>query len=131
MNKALWLIQILLAVFFFVTGVIHFVLPAGLPQQMSWMYDLSTPLHLFSGGAEILGALGLVLPALTRTQTRLVPLAALGLTVVMLSAVIFHVMRGEYSNIIMNTILGLLCAFVAFGRWQLAPFTDSKSASPI
>ncbi|MCZ7666060.1 MAG: DoxX family protein [Chloroflexi bacterium] len=62
---------------------------------MVWMYDLSPWLHWFSGTVEILGGLGLILPGIFRIQTRLVPLAATGLALVMVGAVIYHVMRGK------------------------------------
>ena len=126
MNKGLWVIQIILAVFFFFTGVMHFILPESLPQQMAWMYDMSTPMHIFTGVAEILGALGLILPALTRIQARLVPLAAAGLAVLMVGAVVFHISRAEYSNVMTNLILGLLAAFVAYERWKMIPFMDKQ-----
>ena len=80
----------------------HFIVPPGLPAQMAWMYDLPTWLHFVSGIAEILGGLGLILPAVTRVQTKLVPLAELGLTLVMIGAVIYHTRRGEYQNIGLN-----------------------------
>lgn len=76
MNVILWVLQIVLGVYFFVTGIVHFILPPGLPEPMAWMYELSPTLHLLSGAAEILGGLGLILPGLTRIQTRLTPLAA-------------------------------------------------------
>jgi uncharacterized membrane protein len=82
MNIVLWVLQILLGIYFFITGIIHFVLPPGLPATLGWMYDLSPALHYLSGTAEILAALGLVLPGVTRRQTRLTPLAAPGLILV-------------------------------------------------
>lgn len=121
MNRLLWLLQVFLAGYFFVTGIIHFTLPSGLPEAMSWMYDLSTPLHVISGGAEILAAIGLLVPALTRVMPGLTPLAAAGLVVVMILAAVFHLNRGEYANIVMNLVLAVVAGFVAYGRWRLAP----------
>ncbi|MBU2604035.1 MAG: DoxX family protein [Actinobacteria bacterium] len=121
MNKLLWLLQIVLAVYFFSTGVIHFILPAGLPAAMSWMYDLSTPLHVVSGGAEILAAIGLIVPAVTRIMPRLTPLAATGLMIVMVLAAVFHFGRAEYTNIVMNLVVAGVAGFVAYGRWRLSP----------
>ena len=128
MNIFLWVLQILLSLFFLGTGVNHFIVPPGLPAQMAWMYDLPPGLHLFSGTAEILAGLGLILPGLTRIQTRLTSLAALGLVLVMVSATVWHVTRNEFPNIFMNIILAGLAGFVAYGRWKLIPLKD-KGAS--
>ena len=63
MNIFLWVLQVLFGVFFLFNGIEHFTLPPDLPAQMAWMYDLPGGLHLFSGTAEILGGLGLILAA--------------------------------------------------------------------
>ena len=57
-NAVLWVIQVLFGIYFVVVGVMHFVVPEGLPGPMEWMYDLSDTLHVISGTAEILGGLG-------------------------------------------------------------------------
>jgi len=88
------------------------------------MYDLSPILHTISGVAEILGGLGLVLPAITKIQTRLVPLAAASLVLIMLGAIVFHLPRGEFANIGMNILLAVILAFIAYGRWRIAPHKD-------
>lgn len=121
MNKALWTLQILLGIFFAGTGVLHFIVPAGLPAMMAWMYDLDQTVHYVSGTAEILGGLGLILPGLTRIQTWLTPLAAVGLVAVMILAAVFHAGRDETQNLIQNVVLAALLAFVAYGRWRLSP----------
>lgn len=126
MNILLWVLQIVLGIYFALTGVMHFILPPGLPAPMSWMYELSDTLHMISGTAEILGGLGLILPALTKIQTRLVPLAGAGLTLVMLGAVVYHIPRGEYQNIAMNLLLAALLAFTAYGRWKLKPHAERR-----
>jgi len=115
-------------VFFLFTGVQHFIVPPGLPAPMAWMYDLPRALHLFSGTAEILIALGLILPGLTRIQTRLTPLAAAGLVVVMLGASAWHFPRAEYQNIAMNLFIAAVAAFLAYARWRLVPLKDRASA---
>lgn len=123
MNRALWVVQILLGVYFVAIGVMHFIVPDGLPDQMSWMYDLSTGLHVVSGVAEILGGLGLILPAATGIQTRLVPLAATGLAIVMVGAIVYHVGRSETQNVFFNLVLIVVLGFVAYGRTVLHPHT--------
>ncbi len=121
MNRFLWALQVFLAVYFFLTGVIHLTLPEGLPAAMSWMYDLSNTLHVVSGGAEILAAIGLIVPALTRIMPRLTPLAAVGLMIVMILAAVFHFGRAEYTNIVMNLLIAGVAGFVAYGRLRLVP----------
>jgi len=68
--------------------------------------------------------LGLILPGITRSQTRLVPLAAAGLALVMVLAAIYHIPRGEYGNIGPNLINAAVLAFVAYGRWKLVPIPE-------
>jgi uncharacterized membrane protein len=127
MNILLWVLQILFGLYFFAIGVMHFIIPPNLPTPMAWMYELSTTLHFISGIAEIFGGLGLILPAITRIQTRLVPLAALGLLLVMVAAMIYHITRGEFTNIGFNFILALIMAFIAYGRWKLVPLRDRNA----
>ncbi|MBT7188639.1 MAG: DoxX family protein [Anaerolineae bacterium] len=124
MNIFLWVLQVLFGVYFLFIGVTHFTLPPGLPAPMSWMYELSPALHAFSGIAEILGGLGLILPGLTKIQTRLTPLAGLGLVLVMLGALVWHLQRGETQNIMFNIVLALIVGFIAYGRWKLSPLTN-------
>jgi uncharacterized membrane protein len=79
MSFALWIFQVLLAVNFFFVGIMHFIIPPGLPAMMNRVYDISPTLHTVSGIAEILGSLGLILPSVTKIQPRLTPLAGAGL----------------------------------------------------
>lgn len=125
MNKALWAVQVLLGISFVGVGLMHFIVPPGLPAPMAWMYDLPTGLHMVSGTAEILGGLGLILPGVTRIMTWLTPVAALGLVAVMALAIVFHLGRGEVQNVAFNVVLGALAAFVAYGRWRLHPLAAS------
>jgi uncharacterized membrane protein len=124
MNITLWVLQILFGIYFIAIGVMHFIVPDGLPAQMSWMYDLSPTLHVISGTAEILGGLGLILPGLTKIQTRLTPLAASGLALVMVGAIVYHVTRGEIQNIFLNLIIAGILAFIAYGRFKLVPLPE-------
>lgn len=122
-NRALWILQWLLGLLFIAFGVMHFVVPEGLPEQLSWMYDLDDTLHTVTGIAEILGGLGLILPSLTRVRPELTPLAAVGLIILMIGAMVWHLGREEYPNIAINASNALLLAYVAYGRWRLAPIT--------
>jgi len=121
MHALLWILQVLLSVYFLFAGVVHFVLPPGLPAPMAWMYDLPPVWHIIAGTAEILAAFGLILPGLTRIQTRLTPLASLGLVLVMMGAAGWHLLRQETTNFLGNILVATVAAFVAYGRWRLAP----------
>lgn len=123
MNKLLWLLQIVIGAYFILTGLMHFVVPPGLPAQMAWMYDLPAGIHYVSGTAEVLGGLGLVLPGLLRTNVGLTPLAALGLVLIMVGAGAWHITRGEYVNLVMNLVLGGIAAFIGYSRWRLRPLS--------
>ncbi len=124
MNILLWVLQIVFGLYFVFVGVMHFIIPPGLPGAMAWMYELSPTLHWVSGIAELLGGLGLILPGLTRIQTRLTPLAASGLVLVMIAAAVWHVQRGEVSNIVLNLVNAAILSFIAYGRWRLVPLKD-------
>ena len=126
-NSVLWVLQVVLGIYFVGVGVLHFIVPEGLPQAMDWMYVLSDTLHVVSGSAEILGGLGLILPAVTRVQPQLVSLAAAGLVIVMIGAVVWHIGREEFTNVGLNVVLAALLAFVAYGRWRTAPLAPRTS----
>lgn len=121
MNKLLWVLQIVFGLYFVGIGVTHFIVPDGLPAQMEWMYALSDTLHVVSGTAEILGGLGLILPAVTRIQPKLVVYAALGLAAVMVGAVVWHLGRGESLQIVLNLVNIAILGFIAYGRLRLHP----------
>jgi hypothetical protein len=91
-----------------------------LVTKLPWVASLP---HLvrFIGASEIAGSLGLVLPAATRIRPALTSLAALGLVVVMVLAMAFHLSRGEVEALPINLILGGMAAFVAWGRARKAP----------
>lgn len=128
-NIITWLLQIILGVYFVAIGVAHFTVPDGLPEQMAWMYDLSTTMHAVSGTAEILGGLGLILPGITRVKPRLVPLAASGLVIVMAGAAVWHVTRGEFDNVASNVVLALLLVLVAYIRFRVRPINERGTSS--
>ncbi len=120
MNTALWIIQVLMGVFFLYHGYIMWVPPTSQPN-MAYIQAIPTGFRRFIGVAEVLAGIGLVLPGLTHVLPILTPLAAVGLIVTMLGAIIFHIPRKEYPNIVFNLILLALAAFVAYGRFIAAP----------
>ena len=75
----------------------------------------------FIGVVEVLGALGLILPGLTRIRPGLTPLAAAGLAIIMIGASMVTLMTGDTVSALIPLVVGLLCVFVAYGRWRLAP----------
>ena len=119
MNALLWVLQVLLAVAFLAHGLLFLFPPASMVEQMN--AALPRAFQLFIGGAEVLAAVGLTLPGVTRIEPRLVSCAAAGLMIVMISATIFHIARGEVSSAITTAILLLIATFVAYMRWRVLP----------
>ena len=122
LSIALWIVQVLLAAMFLMTGFMKLSQPiAALSGQMPWVTSVPEALVRFIGAAELAGALGLILPSLSRIRPRLTVLAAIGLITVMILASAFHLSRGEGSVVPMNLVLAALAAFVAWGRSNPAP----------
>ena len=122
LHITLWIAQILLAAAFGMSGSMKLFQPIeALTAAMGWPGDIPPALVRFIGAAELAGALGLILPAATRIRPNLTPLAALGLVLVMVLASGFHLTRGEGGMIVPNLVLGLVAAFIAWGRSRAAP----------
>jgi uncharacterized membrane protein YphA (DoxX/SURF4 family) len=118
MSKAMWVVQVLLAALFVFAGVMKFVMPvavmakqAGLP---GWF------MH-FIAAAEVCGGLGLVLPGLVRIRPGLTPLAAAGLVPIMIGATVVTLRIAPPSQAALPALCGLLAAWLAWGRWRVAP----------
>jgi putative oxidoreductase len=122
-NILLWLVQILLACAFGMAGVMKSTQPVDVlaANGIAWAPQIPLALVRFIGISEFLGAVGLILPALTKVKPFLTPLAALGLLTIMILAMGFHVSRGEAGALPINMVLGGLAAFVAWGRTSKAP----------
>lgn len=120
MNILLWIIQILLALLFLFAGGTKLVLSSETMASMASPNQVVLPMWFirFIGVVEVLGGLGLILPGLFRRQQHLTPLAALGLTIVMIGAVVVTTMGDGFKMAITPLVVGLLCAFVAYGRWK-------------
>jgi uncharacterized membrane protein YphA (DoxX/SURF4 family) len=127
MSVVLWILQVLLAAAFALHGWLYVTPPADM-QPMLESLGLPPAFRVFIGLAEWLAAAGLVLPGLTRVAPWLTPLAALGLMVVMVSAIVFHLARGEGEYIISNIALLALLAVVAYGRWKTVPIRPRAAA---
>jgi putative oxidoreductase len=119
---ALWTAQVVLAVLFTMTGAMKvFLSPAEIVKALPDFATMPLGLVRFIGIAELAGAIGLILPAVTRIAPSLTPLAASGLTVVMILAALFHISRGELAPLGLVIPLGVLATFVAWGRYTRAP----------
>jgi len=118
MNIALWIIQALLALIFLFSGAMKFVMSV---EEMTKQMAMPGWFLHFIGVCEILGALGLILPWLTRIRPGLTPLAAAGLVIIMIGAIVITLMIGGIAMALVPLAVGILCAFVAYGRWRLTP----------
>lgn len=121
MSIALWVAAILLALVFLATGIMKTFRYEQEGQKLESIKGLPRGMVTFIGVCEILGAVGLILPAATGILPWLTPLAAAGLCLVMVLATCFHLARHESSGIGLTLVLLLLAAFVAYGRVMLLP----------
>ena len=125
MNLALWIIAIVLAVAFAGSGLMKLVVPKDnlVTAGQGWAQDYSPNNIRLIGFVEIVGAVGLVLPAAVHIAPILVPLAAVGLALVMVGAIVVHARRKEPMNIVVNVVLIVLAVIVAWGRFGPYSFT--------
>jgi len=119
MNITLWVLQVLLAAAFLAHGWLFLLPPADMVELMN--ATISPAFRVFLGGAEVLAAVGLTLPGITRVLPWLVPSAAAGLMIVMIGATVLHAMRAEISSAITTAILLAMATFVAYMRWKVRP----------
>ncbi len=127
MNVVLWILQVLLAVAFFAHGWLVLAPPADIAAQM--LAALPRWFWVFLGVAEILAAVGLTLPGLTRIQPWLVTWAAVGIMIVMVSATIWHIARNEMSSAAITFLLLVMATFVAYARYRILPIRARASAA--
>ena len=123
MNVALWIVQALLALMFLWAGGIKLVLPI---EEMTKQLPLPGLFLRFIALCEVLGAIGLILPGLLRIRPGLTPLAAAGLLIIMIGATVVTLMTGDVAMALIPLVVGLLSAFVAYGRWRLAPLSTKS-----
>jgi putative oxidoreductase len=121
LNVSLWIVQILLALVFTMTGYMKVATPiAVLGQKMAWVMQMPA-LVRFIGICELAGVAGLILPSAFRIFPKLTAWAATGLLGIMILAAPYHIQRGEHGVAGVPVVLGLLAAFVAWGRFRAAP----------
>ena len=120
MNIALWIAQGLLAAVFLFAGGMKLVMPID-----EMMKQMPIPLPgwfvQFTGIVEVLGAIGVILPWLLGIRPGLTPLAAAGLVIVMIGATAYTLAAGQVAPVLISLMVGILAAFVAYGRWRLTP----------
>jgi len=122
MTYALWVVQALLALLFLFAGVAKLIMPI---EEMTKAIQMPGAFLRFIAVVEILGALGLILPSLLRIRPWLTPLAAAGLVIIMIGATVLSLTIGTVVALVPFGV-GLLAAFVAYGRWKLAPIGGSS-----
>jgi uncharacterized membrane protein YphA (DoxX/SURF4 family) len=118
MNKALWIVQVVLACIYLLSGGMKLVLPL---EKLAGPVSLPGFFLRFIGVCEVLGAIGLILPGLLRIRPGLTPLAAAGLVIIMIGATALTLTSMGVGMGLVPLVCGLLAAFVAYGRWRLAP----------
>lgn len=133
MNVTLWFVQGLLALVFLFAGGMKFMMS---PDAMAAGTPFPGVFYQFIGLCEVLGAFGLILPSLLKIKPGLTPLAAAGLTIIMLGATVLTAigMGGEGvppATAVIPLVIGLLSAFVAYGRWKLAPRHEHAPADEL
>ena len=119
MNIMLWVLQVLLAVAFLAHGFLFLSPPPEIAVQMN--ASLPRWFQLFLGVAEVLAAVGLTLPGLTRIMPWLVTWAAVGIMIVTVSATVYHLMRGEISSAAVTLLLFAMATFLAYMRHRVLP----------
>ena len=122
LRVSFWIAQVILFLVFAATGYLKVSRPIpALTRMMSWVGDAPPALVRFIGALELAGAVGVVLPAATGIAPWLTPLAAVGLLLVMVLAIPVHVKHREFARLGVPIVVGLLAAFVAWGRFFAAP----------
>lgn len=118
MNILLWIVQVLLALLFLFGGGVKLIKPV---DEMAQLTGMSGLFLRFIGVCEVLGALGLILPGLLRIRPGLTPLAAAGLTIIMIGATGLAFKSGGGLVALTPIVTGMLSVLVVYGRWRLAP----------
>ena len=118
MNVFLWIVQAILAATFATSGLVKAIQPKDkLAGKYPWMHDVSPATVRFIGVMELLGAIGLIVPAAAGIAPVLTPIAGTGLAVMVVLAAAMHIRRKEPSGVAVTAVLFLLAALVASGRF--------------
>jgi uncharacterized membrane protein YphA (DoxX/SURF4 family) len=128
MNYTLWIVQAVLALLFLFAGGMKLILPI---EEMTKQMPMPGWFLRFIGVCEVLGAIGLILPWLFGIRPGLTSLAAAGLVIIMIGAVVVTLASGDMVSALIPLVVGILAAFVAYGRWRLAPQRGSSYPSAL
>lgn len=121
-HTLLWIAQIFLSASLIWAGIVKlFQAIEELEAMWPWTGEIPPALVRLTGVIDLLGALGLLLPSIFRFKPVLTPIAAIGIVLLMISASIFHICRGEASQIGFNIVFAAIAGFIAYGRFKLAP----------
>jgi uncharacterized membrane protein YphA (DoxX/SURF4 family) len=128
LNVLLWVLQVLLAMLFTFAGVMKFIIPVA---EMTKQIALPGWFLHFIGGAEILGAIALILPGILRIRTGLTPLAAAALVIIMIGATAVNLKAGQRGAALTTVVVGLLLVLVAYSRRRMAPHTQLSQGTSL
>lgn len=127
LNISLWIAQVLLSIMFVMAGIMKLSQSISeLSVSLPWVTKTPELLIRFIGLSELLGGIGLILPALLRILPKLTAFAGIGIAIIMVLATFFHAYRGEYSSVVFNFLLLGMAIFVAWGRLKKAPIEPKK-----
>ena len=125
MKIALWIAHILLIIVFGMSGYTKVITPIEeLASQMAWVNSVPVWMVRLAAVSELFAVLALITIPLIKRYTFLIPLAAAGLTLIMIGSLFVLVPRGE--PIVLNLVLGGLAAFVVWGRWKRMPVGEGS-----
>jgi DoxX-like family len=123
LNRMLWAVQGVLALLFLFAGGMKLALPI---DALKGPVELPGAFMRFIGVAEVFGAIGLIAPGALRIRTALTPLAAAGLTIIMIGATVVTVAGGSVAGALVPFVVGVLAVSVGFGRLELSPIVESR-----
>ncbi|GAB4189098.1 MAG: DoxX family protein [Roseiflexaceae bacterium] len=119
LNIGLWVLQVLMAALFAWHGWFMVAPPPEMVELIN--AQLGSGFRSFIGVAELLAAIGLILPGLTRILPQLIPAAAAGLMIVMGSATVMHLVRGETGSAVFCAVVFVIVTAIAYARWKVQP----------
>ena len=132
LHITLWVVQIILGGMFIMAGIMKSSQPIiDLSQAVPWAAEVPAVLVRLIGLSELLGGIGLILPSLLRIKPILTPIAAIGILIIMVFALLYHISKGETDVIGINIVLGLIAAFIAWGRLKKAPIHSTTNHQDI
>jgi putative oxidoreductase len=131
LNIALWIVQGLTAALMLMSAFMKIATPIPeLSAKWKWTGELPQQVVRMLGIVDLLGGIGIILPAILKIKPGLTPLAAVGVVLLMISATVFHISRGESSVIAFNIILMLFASFIAWGRYKKLPILPRQQTIP-